>query len=390
MQDAAQSQLEVLGEHTVFRFWRGVSVALQGSFTEAMRDYTSADGKREVSVAVIAGKIHALKSQRQIDQDAIDELETRMMVDEKNATSIAWLQLAAFYWIMGEHVKARDACQRASPDHTDDFLNPLSLLGWINLTSNRSAFVEKSISNFDKAVEAPAGVANHTDALLGKVAYLDLKKNFSAAIHILNSIIAALPANADIVTPVQVEKAKIMIKKGQWDQAADTVQKILKSDPHNVQALMVMNLYLMAEDSKQSTVAVSNLRELYKALETTEPKTHMLFAFTSKTLARLAVTPGLLTHTMSLILKACELQPSNADYMSEKAYQLSLAGEWAKSLEAYKQVLELDDGMARLKHNKHPPTTHGTTHIHRYVIRNYRLIFTTYSTPPPPPPPQVI
>ena len=247
--------------------------------------------------------------------------------------------------MVGDHIKARDACQKISSEHVDDYLNPMSLMGWINLTSNRSAFVEKSITNFDKAVDQQeGGVSNHTDALLGKVAYLDLKKNYSAAVHILNSVIASLPAGAEISNPVQIEKAKIMVKKGQWDQAADIVQKILKSDPYDVQALMVMCLYLLAEDSKQSTVAVSNLRELHRALEAKEPRTHKLYAFASKTLARLAVAPGLLSHTMALINKACELQPSNADYIAEKAYQLSLAGEWAKSLETFRQVLQIDDG----------------------------------------------
>ena len=54
--NAAQRQLEQMGEQPVYRFWRGVAVALQGGFTEAMRDFTAADDKRDVSIAVIAAK----------------------------------------------------------------------------------------------------------------------------------------------------------------------------------------------------------------------------------------------------------------------------------------------------------------------------------------------
>ena len=344
MHDTAQHQLETVGEHAVFRFWKAVSLAMQGGYTEAMREYTACAGKREVAMAVLGGQIHALRNQRQIDQDAIDELEAKMMMEEKGATPGSWLHLGAFHWLIGDHIKARDFVQKVPSGVSDPYLNALSLMGWINLTSMRSAFVEKSIANFDKAVDPQqGGIPNHIDALLGKVAYLDLKKNYSAAVHQLNSIVALSTLSADLAVPVNVEKAKILIKKGQWELAAEVAQKILKRDSNNAQALMILTLYLMAEDSKHS-LTVSNLKELTRALEATEPKTHQLFATVGRTLSRLALTPGMLGHTMALISRACELQPKNAEYISEKAYQLTLAGDWTAALDTYKQALQVDDG----------------------------------------------
>eukprot|EP01063_Lacrimia_lanifica_P030925 TRINITY_DN5002_c0_g1_i1.p1 TRINITY_DN5002_c0_g1~~TRINITY_DN5002_c0_g1_i1.p1 ORF type:complete len:1347 (+),score=658.12 TRINITY_DN5002_c0_g1_i1:120-4160(+) len=352
--DVAQNMLQQMGEHPVFRFWSGVSLAMQGSHTEAIREYSAAEiqGRREVQIAAILAHVHALKKQRQIDQGAIDELETKLMMEERSALPGAWLQIAAFQMILGDNLKARESAQKCVTDTPDEYINALALLGWINLTSNRSAFVEKSISNFDKAADpTQGGVEGHVDALLGKVAFLDLKKNYSTALHMLNELVASIPKGTEISNVIHIERAKILIKKSHnamkrelWDQAHESTQRILSKDPTNVQALMITNLYLCVVEERSQSVSANGVRELYKALEATEPRTHQLYAYCSRTLTRLSMSPNLLAATQMLINRACELDPKNAEYISEKGYQLCLAGEWAKALDTYRQALHVDDG----------------------------------------------
>eukprot|EP01060_Flectonema_neradi_P035676 TRINITY_DN6631_c0_g1_i3.p1 TRINITY_DN6631_c0_g1~~TRINITY_DN6631_c0_g1_i3.p1 ORF type:complete len:1319 (+),score=237.31 TRINITY_DN6631_c0_g1_i3:49-3957(+) len=345
MQKVCDFMLQQGGEHPVFRLWRGFALASQGRVTEAIRDYTTATGRREVQIAVFTAHIAALKSQRQIDQDTIDDIETKLMVEEKSATPGAWLQCAAIHWMLGDHIKARDTCQKAlDGQQTDSYINPQSLLGWINLSSKRSAFVEKSITNFEKAIDSSQdGIPNHVDAHLGKIAFLDHKRNWSAAIQVVNELIASAPSN-DLLNIVNIEKAKILIKKGQWGMAAETAQRLLNKEPTNIQALMIINLYLLVEECRYS-VAANSVRELWKALEIGEPKTHTLYAMISRTIARMSGGSTQILHTTQMLMnKACDLQPKSAEYISEKAFQLSLAGEWSRALEAYRQALQVDDG----------------------------------------------
>ena len=345
MQKVCDLMLQQGGEHPVFRLWRGFSLASQGRVTEAIRDYTAATGRREVQLAVYTAHIAALKSQRQIDQDTIDDIETKLMVEEKSAIPSAWLQCAALHWMQGDHIKARDTCQKAMDNQQpDSYINAQSLMGWINLSSKRTAFIEKSITNFDKAVDvSQGGIAGHVDAHLGKVAFLDQKKNWSAAIQIINELAASSPP-VDLLNIVYVEKAKILIKKGQWGLAAETAQRLLNKEPANIQALMIINLYLLVEECRYS-VAANSVRELWKALEIGEPKTHVLYALISKTIARMSGGSTQILHTTQMLMnKACDLQPKSAEYISEKAFQLSLAGEWSRALDTFRQALQLDDG----------------------------------------------
>eukprot|EP00659_Diplonema_papillatum_P016433 gene16433-25192_t len=345
MQNTAQGMLNLVGEHPVFRFWRGVALSMQENHTEAIRDYTTANGRREVQIAVIYAHMHSLKAQRQIDQDAINDLESKAMLEEKNATPCAWLQTTAFLYMTGDCVRARETCQKVPAGTGDDYLNTHSLMGWANLFSGRSAFVEKAMSNFEKAVDpAQGGVANHVDALLGKAAYLDQKRMYPQAIEVLNEVAASGQKGTEMGHAVQCEKAKTCVKRGEWTLASEGVQRILAKDPGHVQALMILSLYLSVEETRHNITA-NTLRELHKALQATEPRTHKLYAFISKALARLSGgSAQILQSTQALIARAATLQPRNAEYISEKAYQLSLAGEWAKALESFRLALQVDDG----------------------------------------------
>eukprot|EP00756_Hemistasia_phaeocysticola_P023049 Hpha_TRINITY_DN15868_c2_g7::TRINITY_DN15868_c2_g7_i1::g.192122::m.192122/K19673/TTC21B, IFT139; tetratricopeptide repeat protein 21B len=341
-----QSMLARRGEEPVFRFWYAFSVASEGNVGEALREYTKAlshGPAKNIQVAVNAAKIHAHKSMPRIDQAAVDSLKNDMMMVENDASDGAKLQLAAFYWLIGEHESAREWCQKAV-EYSDEFLNGHGLMGWIHLSSGRPAHIEKSAADFAKALDpAFGGQKDDVDAGLGRVAYLRHKQQHAEAVEILNQLIASCKCD-EVFKPVTVEKAKVLVETGDWEQAADVTQRLIHRDKENVQALMLVVLYLLVVECR-FTVASHNLQELVRALEVHEPKTHRLYYYITKTVSRLSGgNSQIMQATLALITRACDLLPTSSDYHTERGYQLSIVGEWQRALEAFRQASQLDEG----------------------------------------------
>eukprot|EP01062_Namystynia_karyoxenos_P029524 TRINITY_DN22164_c0_g1_i1.p1 TRINITY_DN22164_c0_g1~~TRINITY_DN22164_c0_g1_i1.p1 ORF type:complete len:1333 (+),score=623.83 TRINITY_DN22164_c0_g1_i1:88-4086(+) len=346
MAKVCQLMLARRGEEQVFRFWYAFSVASEGNATEAIREYNKAlqhGPPRNIQIAVCAAKIHVHKSMPRIDQSAIEALQNDMMMVEGEASDGARLQLAAFHWLVGDHDKAKEWAHRAV-EHSDEFLSGHGLMGWIHLSSGRSAFVEKSCGDFQKALDTShGGSAADVDAALGRVAYLRHKRQHREAVDQLNQLIAAC-RNDEVLKPITIEKAKVLIEMGEWDQAADTTQRLLHKDKDNVQALMLIVLYLLVIECRFS-VAANNMQDLVRALDVHEPKTHRLYHYITRTVSRLSGgNQQVLNATQTLINRACELNQQSCEYQTERGYQLSLVGEWQKSLDAYRTASQLDEG----------------------------------------------
>eukprot|EP01012_Entosiphon_sulcatum_P028886 TRINITY_DN3505_c0_g1_i1.p1 TRINITY_DN3505_c0_g1~~TRINITY_DN3505_c0_g1_i1.p1 ORF type:complete len:1334 (+),score=365.73 TRINITY_DN3505_c0_g1_i1:81-4082(+) len=339
------------GEDPIFRFWRGFSLDMEGSPTEALQNYRMAEGKREIHYALLAAMLHAHRRSKLIDSEAVDELEAKLMVDEKTATEQAIVQTACFFWHLGDHAKAREYVQKVAT-YSDEYITAATLRGWIDLTSDRTALQEKSIGYFnsvlgeadgDSDAAAGAGVKRDIEALMGKVAYLETQaqaRNYPQALEYLNR---AIVQHASF-TPALIVKAKILIKAGDWEQAAEITQRVLSKSRGNLEALMLTTLYLLVRECRPA-VAASNITELIKAVELQEPKNPKLCHTIARTIARLAgSTPQVVKLTSGLAELAHKLDPSRGEYLTELGYQLSLLGDYAQALTWYKKASSVDEG----------------------------------------------
>jgi len=341
-----QSMLARRGEEPVFRFWYAYSVAREGNVSEALREYNKALSHgpvKNIQIAVIAAKIHAHNSMPRIDSSAVEGLKNELFIASSDASDGAKLQLAAFYWLTEQHEIARETCAKAV-EYSDEFLSGHGLMGWIQFTSGRQAYIEKSTANFSKALDpAFGGSREDMDAGLGRVAYLRHKMRHSEAVEVLNQMIAACKSD-EVFKPITIEKAKVLIESGDWEQAADVTQRLINKDKDNVQALMLVVLYLLVVECR-FTSAAHNLKELVDAVEIHEPKTHRLCYYITKTVARLSGgNQQIMQMTLSLIKRACDLSPNCSEYHTEKGYQLSIMGQWQHALEAFRQASRLDEG----------------------------------------------
>lgn len=106
---------------------------------------------------------------------------------------------------------------------------------------------------------------------------------------------------------------------GDWEQALETVQKVLVKDRQNVEALRIYSFYLLTRENDIDYVQ-EKLDELINAMKFNEPRNADLFYNMSRLFARYCGRRDvILERTLKMLDEAILLQPENADYHSEIA-----------------------------------------------------------------------
>lgn len=120
-------------------------------------------------------------------------------------------------------------------------------------------------------------------ALLGKARYLEITHQYKQAIDIYNQIIVMYP----IFMPALTEKAKSLIKLGDWDQANETLHSVLAQDDWNIEARTYSALFVLVRDFREDA-AINLVEELYRAIEKFEPKNPKLYNRIASVFSRLS------------------------------------------------------------------------------------------------------
>lgn len=125
-----------------------------------------------------------------------------------------------------------------------------------------------------------------------------------------------------------IEKGKIHIQNGEWDNAMECVSQVIFKDRTNVEALRIYCFYLLAREYDPEMLQ-EKFDELQNALRNAEGRNSDLIFNISKVFARFCGRkPEVLQRTLQLLDMALVLQPENAGYQTEVGYQHSLKGEY--------------------------------------------------------------
>lgn len=140
-----------------------------------------------------------------------------------------------FFLHVNELKRASKTIQRVI-DNNNANLNAISIKGWIYLQAPKEDYVDKALEIFDSVLnEENGGSHKHLDALLGRSAYYEKKKQYSTAIEIMTEI----QINYKDFTPANNIKARLLIINAEWDQVLETVLKTLAYEPQNIEAIWI-------------------------------------------------------------------------------------------------------------------------------------------------------
>jgi len=108
--------------------------------------------------------------------------------------------------------------------------------------------------------------------MLGRAKLLEKSKKYPEAIEILSEIAIH---NKDFF-PALLEKTKLYMVNGDWEQALETVQKVLVKDKQNIEGIRIHTFYLLTRENDIEYVQ-EKLDELISAMRYAEPNNSELF-----------------------------------------------------------------------------------------------------------------
>jgi tetratricopeptide (TPR) repeat protein len=100
------------------------------------------------------------------------------------------------------------------------------------------------------------------ESLLGRAKVFERAKKYDVALEILSETSLAFPT----FNPALIEKSKIHIFNGDWDQALETIQQVLVEDRNNVEGLRIYIFFLLSRESDLELV-VEKMGELMEAMK---------------------------------------------------------------------------------------------------------------------------
>ncbi|PNW81978.1 hypothetical protein CHLRE_06g268800v5 [Chlamydomonas reinhardtii] len=328
----------------VLTFWRAYGLLMEGNTADAMRDLSSIQGNSDLELAVAAAQLLGHESAKVPDHDAIIDLQAKLEIEERTASDQPCLHLASFYLYTKSKERARGLVERVLRNQPD-MVPAQVLLGWIIISQQQDdeydmlfdeSELDDALSHFEQAVEHDH---NDLQALLGKAKIMELKKQLGPCLDVLTEI----NVRFGWFVPALVEKTRMLMMLGDWEQVTETLQRVLAADQQNIMA-QAWNCMISLTREGNNKQAAKQLQDLFSSMNRQEPKNAELFFRVARPFGRLACSdPTLLGITYLMADRAAQLRPEMAAYVVEAAAQKLMMDETTNATERFTQALQLDE-----------------------------------------------
>lgn len=341
--EEADAQIVKRGNDPFLLFWRAFALGMEGAVHEAITDFDTLRSKRDYDYAVVLSLLHFHRRVQPIDREAVATLEATRQVTEEGASDASLLSAARLQYFAGNYADADRIATLVRVPANGDAQTPmqaaaLAVKGWIAMagTDANAGPRRDTISLLERS-----GLARDLDIVMAKAKYhsYGATGTLSSAMDHLNHAIAL----QSWFWPALVEKAKLFAWVGDWDQALDSVQRILNEDADNVPALRMLALAGLVHSGSSSNAAetLGRIKKLAAAISKREGRNAALMCETAASLARVCGREAaILQITINLAETATRLD-EQAVYFEELGYQLSLAGSLASAADAFHTAARL-------------------------------------------------
>jgi tetratricopeptide repeat protein 21B len=326
------------GPDPLLAFWRAFAVFKEGSTTEAIRGLETNLNRREVQFACVVALIHYHKHCKLVDQEALMSLKMQLKSLLTNASDQALITASQFLLLINKPEKARRFINDIL-NRNENSLQALNVFGWIECSTNGGQ--SQALPVFQK-IEEKSGdqvYTKHLDSLMGLAKVFELTKSFKNILEILNDILVKNPR----FLPAMIEKAKVMMMIGDWDEIVEMVHRILSVSPRNIEALRIWIFYLLSREANH-TMACQKLQELSTALNQKEPKNPDLYMNIIKPIARICGRrENVLRATLNLAQQARRVRPDDSFILTELGEQFRLLGDLNAAVQAFSEATQKDE-----------------------------------------------
>ena len=212
----------------------------------------------------------------------------------------------------------------------------LILKGWMEVSLLRESPNKNALQYFEAVLKTNN---RNIEAIFGKAKFYSVMGQFDEAIELLNQLIVVYQN----FSPPLVEKMKVQLCLQDWDQADETVNRILSTDPKHIDGLKFKALQIICRKGVYED-AYLQLRKYYGELERAEPKNSLIFLVNAQLFSRICGRDlKILDVTTMFAEKAASIDSTSSVAMAEVGYQNLLRGRVKEAVRYYKTATKLDE-----------------------------------------------
>mmetsp|Transcript_27274 Transcript_27274/g.32234 ORF Transcript_27274/g.32234 Transcript_27274/m.32234 type:complete len:1320 (+) Transcript_27274:65-4024(+) len=358
------------GDDPFVLFWRSFALGFQGrgSQGDVFQSLESLRNKRDYALAAVHALRFFHRRQARRDEGEIESLDIAAEMTIETANDIALFNAANLLLHIEEHTEALKLLDRMSRSGSlsGNALNVKAntLRGWVELNAgvnpNSPTAMLEVESYFTSSLEADS---LNIDAMLGLAKCKYHCQNWDGSLEVLNRAIASSP-----LMPCLLDKARVMLSKGDWSQASSMAERVLEDDANNIAALRMLALHaatqvpLSALEDGEVTPLCDQLNNLLKAMNKFESHNCYLYLMTGRLFETLMLEPrhkGSLKVILAIVEKAISVlrefpMGTCDDKLSEALCQKGAVLAWSEDarggMENYREASAVDPANVNALH----------------------------------------
>ena len=335
-------------DDAMLQFWRCYALVMENSYSEALRELSLLQGKREVELCVLLAMVHAHRSARIIDEEAVAVLETRIVDAEARASEPGLVEAATLLWHLGSYQRSMSMAEKVLRTQPNS-VGAKCLLAWVSITPNEDnenvdggpvdAYAAQAVDTFSELAGPSSTGKRSLESLMGIVHSYELTRQFDAAFEVITRI----STDYAWFLPALVVKARLLMQLRDWDSVLETVQHVLAQDEGNVEALEILMVYTLTQESSIRQ-ARSSVDKLAAAVSSREPRNAPLYYRLGQTAARLAAgDASILKTSLKMLGRARDLVPHRADLATEQGHQMLQLGDVKRAGDLFHEAQSIDE-----------------------------------------------
>ena len=264
----------------------------------------------QVQLGSLLALIHAHKKCQPVDREAVLALDAKLKDERKRADDQALYYAGVFLLNVERADKAKEYVDRLLKINAQS-KEGLILKGWMEVALLRES---KSNRNALQYFEAVLKTNNRNiEAIFGKAKYYELCGHFDEAIELLNQLIVVY----NNFPPPLVEKMKVQLCLQDWEQADETANRILSTDPRNIEGLKFKVLQTICRKGVMEEACLQ-LRKFYAELERAEPKNSAIFLVNAQLFSRICGRDAMILEVTNMFAeKAASIDSTSSTNMAE-------------------------------------------------------------------------
>lgn len=181
-------QIKKSGNTEWLFFWKGVSLIYQGQLKDAIKLFRKVKKKKTMELPASIGLIFAYKREKNIDREAIKEMEEFAKSALTRADLTALVAGARTCMLTGNLTLGRQIAKRTG-QRPDGVKASFALSGWLEMYRSSGPDLEAANNYFTRALEGQDASQKPLDGMLGRLEYFKRKGQYSKALDVADEII---------------------------------------------------------------------------------------------------------------------------------------------------------------------------------------------------------